>query len=58
MLPVEGYDLARRIGADSYAECGGVITGELVWTVLEDITKAAARTTTDVGAKSEGSHCV
>jgi len=42
---------------ERYAECSAV-TGELLKEVMEDIAKAAAKTTTDAGGLSQGACCL
>lgn len=57
VMPQEGLVIAQQLRADRYAECSA-LTGELCRQVLEDIARTAARTTTEKGAKSEGTSCV
>ena len=56
VMPEEGLQAAREMGADRYAECSAG-TGELMWEVVEDITRMAAKTTVEEGRASSGS-CV
>ena len=56
VMPEEGLQAAREMGADRYAECSAG-TGELMWEVVEDITRMAAKTTVEEGRESSGS-CV
>lgn len=53
VLPQDAFKEARQLQCDRYAECSAK-TGELMWQVLEDITKTAAKTTTEAGGRSEG----
>lgn len=57
VMPEEGLRAAQEMRCDRYAECSAR-TGELMWEVLEDITKTAAKTTTDAGGLSQGSSCI
>lgn len=57
VMPQEAVRIASEMLADRYAECSAV-TGELMWEVLEDVTRTAAKTTTENGAVSRGSSCV
>lgn len=52
VMPEEGLQVAREMRADRYAECSA-LTGELMWEVVEDITRTAAKTT--VGESRENS---
>lgn len=52
VMPEEGLQAAVEIRADRYAECSAV-TGELLWEVVEDITRMAAGTRTAGGGFSE-----
>jgi Ras homolog gene family, member A len=56
VMPEEGLAAAQEMRCDRYAECSA-ITGELMWEVLEDITRTAAKTTTEKGGLSEGPGC-
>ncbi|KAK5084699.1 hypothetical protein LTR05_005777 [Lithohypha guttulata] len=56
VMPEEGFKTAIEMRCDKYAECSA-LTGELLWEAVEDITKTAARTTTDKGGLSEGPGC-
>lgn len=56
VMPEEGYRVAQETRCDRYAECSAV-TGELMWEVLEDITRTAARTTTEAGGLSQVNSC-
>lgn len=56
LMPQEGLGLATEMLCDRYAECSA-LTGELCSQVLEDVARTAARTTTEKGAKSEGTSC-
>lgn len=53
IMPEEGLEAAKDLQCDRYAECSA-LTGELMWEVLEDITRMAAGTTTDTGGFSQG----
>lgn len=57
VMPEEGLEAASSMRCDKYAECSA-LTGELLWEAVEDITKVAARTTTEKGGLSEGTSCV
>lgn len=57
IYPDEGYRTAQEMRCDRYAECSAA-TGELMWEVLEDITKTAAKTTTEGGGQSSGPMCL
>jgi GTPase SAR1 family protein len=57
VMPQEGLGVAQELLGDMYAECSA-LTGELCREVLEDVAKRAARTTTEKGAKSDGTQCV
>ena len=54
VLPRDAFGEAQQMRCDRYAECSAK-TGELMWQVLEDITKTAAKTTTDAGGRTQGS---
>ncbi|KAK5955322.1 hypothetical protein OHC33_004004 [Knufia fluminis] len=56
VMPQEGVKAASDMRCDKYAECSA-LTGELLWEAVEDITKVAARTTTEKGGLSEGTGC-
>ncbi|KAJ4299347.1 hypothetical protein N0V90_004592 [Kalmusia sp. IMI 367209] len=56
LMPQEGVGIATEMLCDRYAECSAV-TGELCREVLEDVAKTCAKTTTEKGAKSEGTSC-
>jgi Ras homolog gene family, member A len=56
VMPEEGMRAAQEMRCDRYAECSA-FTGELMFEVLEDITRTAALTTTEKGALSSGSGC-
>lgn len=56
VMPQEGLRVAQEMRCDRYAECSA-LTGELCKEVLEDVARTAARTTTEKGAKSEGTSC-
>jgi len=56
VMPEEGLRVAQEMRCDRYAECSA-LTGELMWEVLEDITRTAARTTTENGGLSEANSC-
>ncbi|KAJ9661978.1 hypothetical protein H2201_006267 [Coniosporium apollinis] len=56
VMPQEGLRVAQEMRCDRYAECSA-LTGELCREVLEDVAKTAARTTTEKGAKSDGTAC-
>ncbi|KEF60986.1 uncharacterized protein A1O9_02550 [Exophiala aquamarina CBS 119918] len=56
VMPQEAYRVAQEMRCDRYAECSAV-TGELLWEVLEDITRTAAKTTTDAGGLSQVNTC-
>ena len=57
VMPQEGLEAAQNMRCDKYAECSA-LTGELLWEAVEDITRVAARTTTEKGGLSEGNACV
>ncbi|KAK5035499.1 hypothetical protein LTS07_002938 [Exophiala sideris] len=57
VMPQEGLRVAQEMRCDRYAECSA-LTGELIWEVLEDITRTAAKTTTENGALSQYSCCM
>ena len=54
VMPEEGLQTAREMRADQYAECSAK-TGELMWQVVEDITRTAAKTTVEDGRGDSGS---
>ena len=56
VMPQEGLGAAQELLCDRYAECSA-LTGELCREVLEDIAKLSARTTTEIGAKTQAA-CV
>lgn len=56
IMPEEGLMNAQEMRCDQYCECSAV-TGELLWEAVEDITRIAAKTTTEKGGLSEGSAC-
>jgi hypothetical protein len=56
VMPEEGFQAAQEMRCDRYAECSAV-TGELMWEVLEDISRTAARTTTENGGLSQATMC-
>ncbi|ETI25741.1 hypothetical protein G647_02515 [Cladophialophora carrionii CBS 160.54] len=56
VMPQEGLQAAQEMRCDRYAECSA-LTGELMFEVLEDITKTAARTTTEAGGLSQNGSC-
>ncbi|KAF2634280.1 P-loop containing nucleoside triphosphate hydrolase protein [Massarina eburnea CBS 473.64] len=56
VMPQEGVNLAQEMLCDRYAECSA-LTGELCREMLEDVARTAARTTTEKGAKTEGTSC-
>ncbi|KAK4504073.1 hypothetical protein PRZ48_004988 [Zasmidium cellare] len=56
VYPQEALKLAQEMRCDRYCECSA-LTGELCREVIEDISKTAALTTTEGGAKSQGAHC-
>lgn len=56
VMPQEGLQAAQEMRCDRYAECSA-LTGELMWEALEDITKTAAKTTTEKGGLSENGPC-
>ena len=56
VMPQEGLTAASEMRCDKYAECSA-LTGELLWEAVEDITKVAARTTTEKGGLSESTGC-
>lgn len=55
VMPEEGLQAARHMGADRYAECSAR-TGELMYEVVEDLTKMAAKSTVDDG-RQDASSC-
>ncbi len=54
VMPEEGLQVAREMRVDQYAECSA-LTGELMWEVVEDITRTAAKTTVEEGRENSGS---
>jgi hypothetical protein len=54
VMPEEGLQTARHMGVDRYAECSAE-TGELMYEVVEDITRMAAKTTVENGRENSGS---
>lgn len=54
--PQEGLRVAQEMRCDRYCECSA-LTGELCEAVIEDISRTAAKTTTDNGGKTQG-NCV
>lgn len=54
--PQEGLSIAQEMRCDRYCECSA-LTGELCEAVIEDISRTAAKTTTEKGGKTEG-NCV
>lgn len=46
VLPEEALAMAREMRCDRYAECSA-LTGELLWEVVEDVTRMAAGTTVE-----------
>lgn len=56
VMPEEGFRTAIEMRCDKYVECSA-LTGDLLFEAVEDITKTAARTTTDNGGLSEGPGC-
>ncbi len=56
VMPQEGLQAAQEMRCDRYAECSA-LTGELMFQVLEDITKTAAKTTTEHGGLSDQGSC-
>lgn len=56
VMPQEGLTAAQEMRCDKYAECSA-LTGELLWEAVEDITRVAAKTTTERGGLSEGPGC-
>lgn len=57
VMPQEGLAVATEMLCDRYAECSA-LTGELCREALEDVAKTCAKTTTEKGAKSDGTSCV
>lgn len=53
VYPQEGLRVAQEMRCDRYCECSAR-TGELCREVIEDISKTAAKTTTEKGGRSEG----
>jgi GTPase SAR1 family protein len=56
VMPQEGLNVAQELLCDRYAECSA-LSGELCREVLEDVARTAARTTTEKGAKTDGTNC-
>ncbi len=56
VMPQEGLRAAQEMRCDRYAECSA-LTGELMWEVLEDITRTAALTTTESGGLTQTNGC-
>ncbi|KAK5193457.1 hypothetical protein LTR92_006826 [Exophiala xenobiotica] len=56
VMPQEGLRVAQEMRCDRYAECSA-LTGELMWEVLEDITRTAALTTTEDGGLNQTNGC-
>lgn len=56
VMPQDGVTAASAMRCDRYAECSA-LTGELLWEAVEDITRMAAKTTTENGGLSEGPGC-
>ena len=56
VMPEEGFKAAIEMRCDKYAECSA-LTGELLWEAVEDVTRTAARTTTEKGGLSDGPGC-
>lgn len=56
VMPEEGFKASCEMRCDKYAECSA-LTGELLWEAVDDITRTAARTTTEKGGLSEGPGC-
>lgn len=57
VMPHEGLQAAQKMLCDCYAECSA-LTGELCQQVLEDVARTCAKTTTEVGGRSQGLECV
>ncbi|CAK3739013.1 related to transforming rho [Lecanosticta acicola] len=57
VYPQEGLRVAQELRSDRYCECSA-LTGELCREVIEDISRTAAKTTTEKGGRSDGTHCV
>lgn len=57
IMPQEAVNTASEMRCDRYSECSA-LTGELLWEAVEDITRVAAKTTTEKGGLSEGSACI
>ncbi|KAH0832467.1 hypothetical protein FOPE_01225 [Fonsecaea pedrosoi] len=55
VMPQEALRVAQEMYCDRYAECSAV-TGELMFEVLEDITRTAAKTTTKEGGGLSGTN--
>lgn len=56
VYPQEGLRIAQEMRCDRYCECSAV-TGDLCREVIEDISRTAARTTTEKGGRTEGTSC-
>ncbi|KAJ9615112.1 hypothetical protein H2200_001186 [Cladophialophora chaetospira] len=56
VMPNEGLQAAQEMRCDRYGECSA-LTGELMFEVLEDITRTAAKTTTEAGGLSDPGSC-
>jgi Ras family protein A len=56
VMPEQGLRAAREMRCDRYAECSAT-TGELMFEVLEDLTRMAAGTTTRNGGFSQMKDC-
>ena len=56
VMPQEAYRVAQEMRCDRYAECSA-FTGELMFEALEDITRTAAKTTTENGGLSQTGPC-
>lgn len=57
IYPQEGLRVAQELRVDKYCECSA-LTGELCREVIEDISKTAAKTTTEKGGRTEGTNCL
>jgi GTPase SAR1 family protein len=53
VYPQEGLKVAQEMRCDRYCECSA-LTGDLCRQVIEDISKTAAKTTTEKGGRTEG----
>lgn len=56
IMPQEGVEVAGLMRCDRYAECSA-LTGDLLWEVVEDITRMAAMTTVEGAGQSRGVEC-